>query len=331
MSCDLFSFIPNSQQASKLDKTIRLSLADSLIHIVEQAASKLDFDFSRLLPLIRSIQNGARYPSTTFYIYSELVLAILRQDSKQAIDLLNQLCSQSPLPKEHSELFRVMSFSDPAHLPNQQIYLRAMNDDPNVNFYMGEPSVVLAEDFEKRIKSGFKLMEKVIPELANELKVLVSDIVMVIGDEKAKDQFDGGSSYFLWGALFLNACSHQNDILMIEVLAHESAHMLLYACTSDEALVENPDNELFASPLRTDLRPMDGIYHATFVSARMHWAMQQLINSGLLNQEDLQIALKAREQDNTNFWSGYEVIQEYGKLTKTGNMILDAATTYMRQ
>lgn len=331
MSCDLFSFFPNSQQASKLDKTIRLSLGDSLIHIAEQADSKLDFDFSLLQPLIRSIQNGARYPSTTFYIYSELVLAILRQDIKQAVDLLNQLCLQSPLPKEHSELCRVMSFSDPVHLPNQQIYLRAMNDDPNVNFYMGEPSVVLAEDFERRIKSGFKLMKKVIPELADEIKVLVSDIVMVIGDEKAKDQFDGGSSYFLWGALFLNASSHQNDILMIEVLAHESAHMLLYACASDEALVENPDNELFASPLRSDLRPMDGIYHATFVSARMHWAMQQLINSGFLNQEDLQIAIQAREQDNTNFWSGYEVIQQYGKLTKTGTMILDSAINYMRQ
>lgn len=331
MSCDLFSFFPSSQQASNLDKITRLSLADSLIHIADQSASKLDFDFSCLLPLIKSIQNGARYPSTTFYIYSELVLAILSQDDKQAIDFLNQLCLQAPLPKAHSELCRVMSFSDPVHLPHQQMYLRAMNNDPNVNFYMGEPTDVLAKEFEKRIQSGFKLMKRVMPELADEIKVLVSDIVMVIGDEKAKVQFDGGSSYFLWGALFLNATSHQNDVLMIEVLAHESAHMLLYACASDEALVENPDNELFSSPLRSDLRPMDGIYHATFVSARMHWAMQQLINSGLLNRTELQIALKAREQDYRNFWSGYEVIQEYGKLTKTGTMILDSAINYIRQ
>lgn len=310
---------------------MRLSLADSLVHISEQAESRLDFDFVRLLPLIKSIQMEARYPSITFFLYAELVLAILRQDHKEAIDLLNQLCVQTPLQSDNSKSFRVLSFSDPVHLPYQHLYLRAMNTDPHINFYMGAPTDAITEKFSKSIKSGYELMRTAIPELADEFKTLVSDIVMVVGDDKAKEQFDGGSSYFLWGTLFLNASSERNDVLMLEALAHESAHMLLFACARDEALVKNPDDELYASPLRLDLRPMDGIYHATFVSARMHWAMQRLVDSGMLTQADLQVAIRARDEDYKNFWQGYETIQKHAKLTNTGSAIMDAALDYMRQ
>lgn len=327
----MFNFYPSPQQATELDKSIRLSLADSLIHISERAESKLDFDFARLLPLIQSIQAGARYPSITFFLYAELVLAILRQDNTQAVDLLNQLCRQIPLPIDNSEACRVLSFSDPVHLPYQHMYLRAMNTDPHINFYMGAPTDAIAEKFGKGIKSGYELMRLAIPELADEFNTLISDIVMVVGDDKAKDQFDGGSSYFLWGTLFLNASSEKNHVLMLEALAHESAHMLLFACASDEALVKNSDDDLYASPLRRDLRPMDGIYHATFVSARMHWAMQRLVHSGILNAVDLQIAIQARDEDYKNFWQGYKTIQEYGKLTSTGAAIMDATLDYIRQ
>ena len=326
----MFTFPPNTKNALALDKTIRLSLADSLIHISEQSESKLDFDFVRLLPLIKSIQAGARYPSITFFLYAELVLAILRQDNTQAVDLLNQLCKQIPL-SDNSDPFRVLSFSDPVHLPYQHMYQRAMNTDPTIDFYMGAPADELAQQFHQRIQSGYALMQKAIPELADEFKTLVSDIVMVVGDDQAQYQFDGGSSYFLWGALFLNASTKQNDVVVLEALAHESAHMLLYACASDEALVLNPDDELYASPLRRDLRPMDGIYHATFVSARMHWAMQRLIKSGILDEADFRIAIEARDADYANFWQGYETIQKNGKLTQTGSAIMNATLDYMRQ
>lgn len=326
----MFDFFPNFQQANELDKKIRLSLADSLIHIANQSESKLDFDFNRLLPIIKIIQSGARFPSSTFFIYAQLVLAIIKQEKVQAINFLNQLCLETPLSENDSEPCRILSFSDPVHLPNHSIYLAAMNADPNINFYMGAPAEELAQEFKHRIQSGYRLMKKIMPALAQEFQVLVSDIVVVVGDDKAAYQFDGGSSYFLWGALFLNANSHQNEVMMLEVLVHECAHILLYACASEEALVENPDDELYPSPLRHDPRPMDGIYHATFVSARMHWAMQQLIDSGYLRESDKKIAIQARNEDTKNFWLGYKVVSEHGRLTRTGQEIMNAAADYMR-
>jgi HEXXH motif-containing protein len=145
----------------------------------------------------------------------------------------------------------------------------------------------------------------------------------------AKFQFDGGSSYLLWGGLFLNATSHPDEVTMVEVMAHESAHLLLYACAADEALVENGDEELYRSPLRVDERPMDGIFHATFVSARMHWAMSRLLESGELDEEARRCAEAARMSDAQNFWSGHGVVAEHGRLTATGAAVMQAAAGYM--
>lgn len=304
---------------------MRLSLADSLEHIIEQAAGQLSFDFSALAPLIAGIRSGERYPCSTFAIYAEIVLAIWNGEQDLAVPLLQELSLEKPL----AQPWRLMAMDDPAHEKNMARFLRSMNNDPNAHFFMGPPSADLAARFSQRVMSGYRLLASTAPELAAEFDELVSDVIMVVGDDKAKYQFDGGSSYLLWGGLFLNATSHETEVAMVEVMAHESAHILLYACAADEALVANPDEELFASPLRRDLRPMDGIYHATFVSARMHWAMEQLIRSGRLDDAAAAAAESARIEDARNFWAGHEVVARHGQLTPTGTQVMQAALSYM--
>lgn len=152
---------------------------------------------------------------------------------------------------------------------------------------------------------------------------------MAVGNHGAEAEFDGGSSYSLWGALFLNANSHDNDIAMVEVMTHETAHCLLYGLSIEESLVLNPDNEYFPSPLRRDLRSMDGIYHATFVSARMHWAMSGLIESGQLDIHERETAEQARIADQQNFNAGYEIIAAHAQLTYTGEQVMANAKKYM--
>ncbi len=323
---DQFCFFPSASQARLLDQRMRLSLADSLDHIIERAEGKLPFDFSSLAPMITRTRAGERYPPSTFSIYADIVLALCNEKPEAAVSLLEELALEQPL----GQSWRALPLDAPEHSKQMPRYLRAMNSDPAIQFYMGPPSLEVSDRFAQRVTAGYRLMESAVPELAAEFNALVSDIIMVVGDDKAKYQFDGGSSYFLWGALFLNATSHETEVAMVEVMAHESAHILLYACASDEALVTNPDEELFASPLRTDLRPMDGIYHATFVSARMHWAMDQLIQSGRLDEAGRSAAEKARDEDAKNFWAGYEVVARHGQLTATGSRVMLAALEYMQ-
>ncbi len=58
----------------------------------------------------------------------------------------------------------------------------------------------------------------------------------------------------LWGAVLLDVKQHATRLDMVAGLVHEAAHQLLFGLSVNEQLVENPIEERYGSPLRTDLR-----------------------------------------------------------------------------
>jgi HEXXH motif-containing protein len=305
---------------------MRRSLADSLAHIRDQIHGKLPFDEAALTAMVADMYAGARYPASTFGLYSEIVLALVDAgDAGLAQARIEELLLEAPLAGR----WRVLPLDAPEHACHRALYARQLDSDPNIRFLIAPPAAALASAYGERLLRSFALMERAVPGLAAEFDALVSDVILLVGDPKAKYQFDGGSSYMLWGGLFLNATSHPDEVTMVEVMAHESAHLLLYACAADEALVQNGDDDLYRSPLRVDERPMDGIFHATFVSARMHWAMSRLLEWGQLDDEARRRAEAARTSDAQNFWSGHGVVAEHGRLTATGASVMQAAAGYM--
>lgn len=189
----------------------------------------------------------------------------------------------------------------------------------------------VAKTFVQRYREGFGLLQQGVPELAAEVAGLVRDVVGLAGGPEDTGEFHGGSHFQLWGALFLNAQLHATRIAMAEVIAHESAHSLLFGFCTREPLVRNDDIELYPSPLRADPRPMDGIYHATFVSARMHWTMARLLASCLLTAQEEQEARDAMLEDARNFQAGYRVVEEHGRLTDHGERLMAGARHSMER
>lgn len=316
---------PDGQRGLAIDLTMRQSLADSLAYIGSEISGVIDFDSHALAKLVSELHQGARYPPSTFGLYGELVLALDRGDNGTATTLLGELLEERPgMPG-----WNLMALENPANSPRAARYLRMMDSDPAASFAMLPPSPAVAAGFAKRFTSAHRLLCAAVPELAAEFDALVSQVIMVTGDPSAQYQFDGGSSYMLWGGLFLNAESHTSDVALVEVMAHESAHILLFGFASAEPLVNNDDNILYHSPLRADPRPMDGIFHATYVSARMHWAMSRLLASGLLDAAAREQAQQARTSDRENFYAGYGVVERHGELTATGAAAMAAAKEYM--
>ena len=172
-------------------------------------------------------------------------------------------------------------------------------------------------------------LRSLVPELAGEVEALLREVVFVAGVPGLGYDFAGGSSYMLWGALFLNAACHRDDVAMIEAIAHECGHGLLFGFTVDEPLVLNDDDARFGSPLRDDPRPMDGIFHATFVCARMHWAMSRLLASGGLDDRERAAAESRLEANRRSFRSGHATVAAEGLLSATGRALMDSARAWM--
>ena len=74
---------------------------------------------------------------------------------------------------------------------------------------------------------------------------------------------------------------------------------------------------------------MDGVFHATFVSARMHFAMKELLASGIMLASDVRFIREAAERDVATFKEGLKTVRKFGRLTPVGQDVMAAAEDYM--
>jgi hypothetical protein len=322
-----FRFSPDAAHAARCDRAMHAGLSDSLRQICAACDGKVEFDRGAIERLIGVIDAGRRLSPHAFAIYYELVPALIEGRLEEARALFAELARERPVDQP----FHLVALGDPAMVEKEARYLRFMKGDIAYRHVFLPPSAEDLAAFKHQFAGVVELLEQAAPEFLAELKALISELILVVGPKDAKVHFDGGSSYQLWGALFLNAVRHKTRIDVIDSLAHESAHSRLFGLCTEEAPVTNPDDELHPSPLRPELRPMDGVYHATFVSARMYWTMLRLIASGLLTEEERTLALQARDADRRNFESGYRTVAAHGRLTRTGQIALDAARAYMSE
>ena len=320
-------FEPDQRRARRLDERMRSSLADSLEHIAERSRGIISFDESALSRLVVELRDHHRFSPATFALYYDLVDAIFENRLADANAIFGELCQQYPI----NGTLTIASL-DPAVMGVQatERYCRMMDTDEITRFHFTSPPLELASDFSKRCDEAIALMARGAPELAGEFRGLVSEIVLATGQSTDESMdFAGASSFLLWGALFINPRVDISLTSLIETLAHESAHTLLFGLMIDGEFVLNPDWERFPSPLRQDPRPMDGIYHATFVVARMHYALQCLLASGVLDEVNAEVAGLAMKANRQAFADGLAMIEQHGRLTAHGKTIMSSAAEYM--
>jgi hypothetical protein len=322
-------FAPDPERARALDRRMHAELAASLAYLRDRltvgAASVPGLDPARLDAPLARIRDGSRLAPMTFVAYYDLAAALMAGDEPAARRMLDRLAQAQPAPPARVHL----PLRPPESCVRSARYVELFGGESPDDIVIRPLAAERADAFADRFERGMALMRAAYPELAGEVDAIVHEVVAIGSDPGKTMQMDGASHYRLWGALFLNADFHPTDAAMVEVIAHESAHSLLFGLCTEEPLVDNDDEPVFTSPLRTDPRPMDGIYHATFVSARMHLAMTRLLASGLLDDAARAATVAALEADRVNFEAGDSVIRQYGVLTPLGREVMDGARRYM--
>ena len=304
---------------------MRLGLRNSLRYILKQTAGHLDIPPSRCSQFLTRLKRNPVSP-LVFSFYSDTVLAIEEGDLKLAGMLLDQL---TRVPAHDGHL-RIIDLPDPARDPIGRRYARFINDDPSVSFEIFPPSPTQGAACRAQIEKAFALMDAGDPELAGEIRALLREIILAAGNEDPKAlTFDGASAFMLWGAVIINANRSDGALAMVQMLAHESAHNLLFGFSAEGPLVENSAEELYPSPLRADPRPMDGIYHATFVSARMHRVVRHLLKSGVLSASLRAQARKDLAENARLFSRGHAVVSKHARMTPVGEAVMQGAADYM--
>lgn len=320
------SFPPDGKRARLIDREMRRSLASSLRYLGERTDGHVAFDQQALGDLAAALELGSRLSPAVFCSYSELVFALLQSDFGRAEHLFEELAGLRPLDRDP----QILGLDAPELRPYADRYRTFMSFDEEGQYPVIPPDPERAAAFMQHLEKVLHLMDRITPELVGEFYAVVSQLVMVSGSSARRGiEFGGGSSYMLWGGLFVNVDHARSDLEMVDLIAHETAHLLLYGFCREEPLVRNPDSELYPSPLRQDLRPMDGIYHATWVSARMHYAMRAFSLSEHLPAAEREVARQSAQQHRLDFLAGHGVVEREADLTSTGRSLMDAAFTYM--
>ncbi len=317
---------PNPARAAALDARMRERLADSLRYIRSQSVDHLGFPepaFDRLLARLAEGPVG----SSVFAVYYDLVLAIGQDDLAEAqrcIDEIVSLAGKAPYGPAIVALkdYRTDRVSDR--------FRRFVDTDPENHFVILPPAPEKVEACRQRIAAAFALLDRAAPALSDEIRMLLREIVLAVGPDRPDAMlFDGASSFMLWGALVLNADSYQNDLDMVQVLAHESGHNLLFGLCADGPMIENDDSERYASPVRRDPRPMDGIVHAAFVIARMHQSVQALLDADAVAAGQEAEATTALANLQRNFAHAMNTVDRHALLTPLGRSVMEGARAYM--
>lgn len=289
----LLGFWPDPERGRLLDARRHAELAGSLAHL----ADALPAAKPALGGVVARIEAGERLPPLAFGIYFQLAMLAMAGKPDQATVLAESL-ADIPAAAPGLTLSR-WGEADTAGL----VSIMCVQDPDAPERYADAPEEQ-RQEFRRRLDAGLELLAAEAPELHGEAMGIVRQVLLACPPEGSTTVFDGASHYQFWGLLMLNPNHHTTPVAVAEALAHEAGHSLLFGLTVSEPLVFNSDDELFPSPLRVDPRPMDGIYHATFVSARMAWTMERLAASQRLDAQERATARAAAATDRDNFHKG---------------------------
>jgi len=317
---------PSAQQGRYADSIMRQQLGESIAYLCNLDENLNKKNKAILHSAAEALVNNKRLHPLMFGHYARWVHALTHDNNSQAEKAIELICAAFSLGDSYPQY---ISLGDETLYQSQRLINELMDSGDDSTAMFKPPTTDAFDACKLEISQALGLASKWLPDLAEEMNALVAQFILVGNHPQATVRFDGGSSYMLWGALFVNAEQRRSSVAMLELLAHETAHLLLYAAASQEPLTTNPEDERYSSPLREDLRPMDGIYHATWVSARMAWAMYHLSQHPEISPPAANEARQALEADIRHFKEGHSVVERHGQLTQTGRRLMNDAASWI--
>ena len=320
-----FSFTPDAARAQKLDTAVRAGLANSLRIVFAALESPFHADEDRANALLRAIAAGPVRPAV-FGAYIDLVLALIEEREQAVQQLIDEILA---LPAPAPAGLDVPDLTDEALGPGQAArYGRLLIDD--VDFTLGPVAVSGREAARARLLGGLALLDAGAPATSAEVRALIREIILVSAASNPTGAlFDGASTFSLWGAVALNADRLGDRLTTAVALAHETAHNLLFGLALGGRLTENDDDKRHPSPLRADPRPMEGVAHAVYVTARMIHTLRTLLASGVLTAEEADDARARLERYRAAYADSLPVLSAHARFTPAGGATFEAMRAAM--
>ena len=279
------------------------------------------------MPATHRFGPGVRESPEVFSLYFCLVDSLLVNDLDLAQGLIDELAA-APAHEPSPIAIKVYGSDMPA--AEREMVERHFTFE-DISCALGPMPAEAGAQAAAKLERACSMLEEMAPNTHAEMSEIVTSFVLANGTKGANGySFDGVSSLEVWGLVLINASQKKTELELCETLAHESAHCTLFSMSPRVFFVRNTDEDRFSSPLRDDQRPLDGIYHATFVLARMHHAMSEMLASGKLDAAQVEEARRLVRRSAKDYVGGRETLDEHATFTDEGRAVLAATDEYKK-
>lgn len=323
-------FLPSRESASTIDRDIRSGLASSLLWCAEHAGASE----ARL-----ALPDDWNARPVDFGCYFDLLVMLSTAgplDADRANHLLARVrASVRDDTAAHKSVllgnagFRITTLRRPWYGPEEvDCLVRWFDIEPDNGMSLTALDDAELEDASGKLKQAIEAIEVLLPDFMGEMSAITSEIIFAKPSGEQKLTFGGASSFSLWGAIALNPAVHEHWWQYIPRLVHEYSHNLLFGIARNEPLLLNDPQERYMSPLRQEHRPLDGIFHAMFVTAREVLASREILRrfdeaEALSGIGGLKEFFEQTEKDSKRSYEDcLSVVERYGKPSQIGQDVL---------
>jgi hypothetical protein len=325
-------FYPSKQRGIELDRDIRLKLVESLEWCLVHPAVRSLHD-------IRIPEHWTPCPTDygAYYHLASILMNLEETDPIHANELVMPILdslktSISPafvrasLRNKHP---KITTLKEPFYREAEVATLiRWLDLEVENSIALTFIDDEFFQEAKKQLIQASDALKILAPKFWGEFRAITKEVILARPSGEQKLTFGGASSFALWGSITLNVEAHQDWWLFIPSLVHEYSHNMLFGMARNEVLVLNEPEALYYSPLRQQSRPMDGIFHAAFVSAREAISANQALSTlkskktpeQLMEIEDY--CDEVRKTSSVAFCDCLAVLEKEGELSDLGNRIM---------
>ena len=311
------SAVPQNHAAELLHKAYKQRFIHSFIQLINYAQQVLSKDYQSILAQLDQLEiNSSNFISPWLYCQYFKLLESMKQDEVITVELIIQRL-----------------IDDRRWLIHERIIASGLQNEWEKQVFVEEVSVAFGTDclkavspsqeelneFKVAVSDAMNIIAKADSDLLTEINVFVSIINLV----KSKVNV-GATSPKFFGAIYLSLPDdllHLHQLMLIEHLVHETSHLYLNTVLAHDPLVLNETQERFISPIRSDLRPMLGIYHAAFVLSRVLRVFKRMQNQKLYDDQALNLSIDSLTK---KYEEAFDTASQNAVLTQLGKQILSS-------
>jgi len=329
------TLLPDPIATEALCRSVRSRIHDGLHHLISDVGGLPDSIAEAALARVGALKPDCIEPALAA-LFSRLRDAALADDVETFNTLRGTFADWHLVAPEQGRMPRLRSLAvgDGPQFYDQQakveLVASALADDCGMTTRLVAPGQDVLARAVPLIERACHLLNEAAPDWAAETFELVREIVLAVdGNLEGKMDFGGGSVFDLFGAILVNPSAGRGIPGFLLTLIHESSHQLLFCHHLEDEIVLNDSAALYRSPLRQQPRPMEGIFHAAWVSARMTMAGRVILAAPVTRElltEPQRTRLEAgTERARRDFLDAASVVRSEGKLTELGHRIMDDA------